>query len=378
MSATLRPRSLAEAVEAVRSTSGTLGVVGGGTKPWGNPVAVDLQLDTTGLDRVVAHRPDDATLAVEPGVRLADLQERLAAHRQHLAIDPPHADATLGGVFAADDHGPARLRYGTLRDLVIGATVVLSDGTVARTGGHVIKNVAGYDLGRLLCGSLGTLGLVVELVLRLHHLPAATTTVAAPADPATAAAFASRLAATTLEAAAFDLHAGEVLVRFEGHPDAVAAQATACAALLEDARMLPPDEELGRWAAVAAHLAGTYGSDGADGATVVRIATLPDALAATATAVHAGAARHDVPLALHHHVALGLHTAVLAPGGDHAAAVQTWRATVDGSVVVRRPAPGVTVDAWGAPPSAAGLMRRVKQQLDPAGRFAPGRYVAGI
>ena len=374
MSASVRPRSLAEAVEAVRGTDGTLGVVGAGTKPWGNPVAVDVQLDTTGLDRVIAHRADDATLAVEPGMRLADLQDRLAAHGQRLAIDPPHERATVGGVFAADDHGPARLAHGTLRDLVIGATVVLSDGTVARTGGHVIKNVAGYDLGRLLCGSLGTLGLAVELVLRLHPLPAATTTVAAPADPVSAAKFATRLAATTLEPAAFDLHAGEVLVRFEGHPEAVAAQATACAALLEQSRTLPPDEEQGRWAAVAAHLAGT------DGSTIVRIATLPDALVATSAALHAGAAAHEVPLALHHHVALGLHTAVLGPAGPnaHDAVVRAWRDAVAGSVVIRRRAPGTTLDAWGDPPSAAAVMRRVKEQLDPLGRFAPGRFVDGI
>src|SRR5262249_30210888 len=139
------------------------------------------------LDRILEHEAGDLTCTVEAEIRLSALQQALAAHGQMLALDPP-GDPTLGACAAANLSGPRRHRYGTMRDLVIGTTVVLPDGTVASSGGKVVKNVAGYDLGKLFCGSGGRLGRIVRLSLRLHPVPEASATVVAAPDPAGALA----------------------------------------------------------------------------------------------------------------------------------------------------------------------------------------------
>ena len=125
------------------------------------------------LDRIVEHVAGDLVVVAEAGVRLADLQSSLGEHGQLLGLDPPEQGATLGGVVSANASGPRRLAYGTVRDLLIGTTVVLADGTVAKAGGKVVKNVAGYDLGKLYTGAHGTLGVVVSTTWRLHPLPPA-------------------------------------------------------------------------------------------------------------------------------------------------------------------------------------------------------------
>ena len=147
---------------------------GGGTKlGWGNsPQRADLILSTSRMNSVVEHAWDDMTASVDAGCTVTTLQERLAAHGQHLAIDPLWPErATIGGILATNDSGPLRVRYGPLRDLIIGITVALPDGTLAKSGGKVVKNVAGYDLPKLMTGSLGTLGVITQAIFRLHPLP---------------------------------------------------------------------------------------------------------------------------------------------------------------------------------------------------------------
>jgi glycolate oxidase FAD binding subunit len=140
----------------------------------------DVVLSTVRLNRVLEHQPGDLTVIVESGIRLSDLQARLAPHRQMLALDPP-GDPTIGACLAGDLSGPRRHRYGAMRDLVIGVTVVLADGTIASSGGKVVKNVAGFDLGKLFCGSRGRLGLVARVALRLHPRPRNERTLVGPA-----------------------------------------------------------------------------------------------------------------------------------------------------------------------------------------------------
>jgi glycolate oxidase FAD binding subunit len=172
------------------------------------------------LDRILEHEAGDLTCTVEAELRLSVLQEALAEHGQMLALDPP-GDPTIGACLAANLSGPRRHRYGTMRDLVIGVTVVLRDGTVASSGGKVVKNVAGYDLGKLFCGSEGRLGRVVRLSLRLHPLPETTATVVAPAESAKALA----ILRSTLVPSAVDVHWPDRLaLLFEGSERAVAAQ----------------------------------------------------------------------------------------------------------------------------------------------------------
>src|SRR5215468_4722777 len=160
-----------------------LGFVGGGTALalGAPPTGLDAVVRTERLTRIIEHAPADQVVIVEAGLTLAALQGQLAAHGQRLALDPPLPDrATIGGLVATAGFGPLRARYGAIRDLIIGVTLVLADGTVARGGGKVVKNVAGFDLPKVACGSLGTLGLVAAAAFRLHPLPEAVQTVLVP------------------------------------------------------------------------------------------------------------------------------------------------------------------------------------------------------
>jgi glycolate oxidase FAD binding subunit len=226
---TLRPTDLRSLRDAVLDTAGTLAISGAGTAAgWAGPLApVDAVLDTTGLTGVITHNPGDMTVSVRAGTPLRELTEVLAPHRQHVSFDAARvADgATVGGLVATADTGPAALVFGSLRDLVIGVTVVLADGTVARSGGHVIKNVAGYDLAKLLHGSYGTLGVLAEVVLRLHPVPRRTATLAVDCPLDEAAAHAATLLGGPYEPAALEWTSdGTLLIRVEGTEDALDAR----------------------------------------------------------------------------------------------------------------------------------------------------------
>jgi glycolate oxidase FAD binding subunit len=181
------PPDIGGAAEALRGAAAEglrVRPVGGGTKLEWAPCEADVELATAGLAEIVEHNAGDLTAVVQAGVPLARAQEIFAATGQMLSLDPPDGGATIGGVVATGDSGPLRHRYGGVRDLIIGATVALSDGTVARSGGKVIKNVAGYDLAKLVAGSFGTLGLILEVAMRLHPLPRSRATAVVALDDA--------------------------------------------------------------------------------------------------------------------------------------------------------------------------------------------------
>jgi glycolate oxidase FAD binding subunit len=237
------------------------------------------------LDRILEHEAGDLTCAVEAELRLSALQDALAAQGQMLALDPP-GDPTIGACLAANLSGPRRHRYGTMRDLVIGVTVVLRDGTVASSGGKVVKNVAGYDLGKLFCGSEGRLGRIVRVSLRLHPLPEATATVVAPPEPARALA----VLKSVLVPSAVDVQWPDRLaLLFEGSERAVAAQ-------LEAARELigaePGGEEV--WAKAARRQADAKGRlSFAPGSLADVLATEKEAVVRVAAGV--AYVPHEVP-----------------------------------------------------------------------------------
>nr|BFE87933.1 hypothetical protein GCM10020093_105340 [Planobispora longispora] len=207
------PESTEEVAALMRVSAGhDLAVVpvGGGTRlHWGlQPERCDLLVDTCCLNGVLEHASGDLVVRVQAGVTMDALAEVLAARDQELALDVPVAGATVGGTLATAAAGPRRLRYGTARDLLIGITVVLADGTIARSGGKVVKNVAGYDLGKLFTGSYGTLGIITEAVFRLHPISRARhwVTAALPAGPSTGpGAVAAALAASQAEPSAVEL-----------------------------------------------------------------------------------------------------------------------------------------------------------------------------
>ncbi|HEY4348333.1 MAG TPA: FAD-binding oxidoreductase [Gaiellaceae bacterium] len=215
MSSVSEPSTLEEASEALRAAaSASIDRAGG-----------EVVVSTAKLNRVLEHEPGDLTAIVEAGLRLSELQRHLAAHGQMLGLDPP-GDPTVGACLAADLSGPRRHRYGAMRDLVIGVTIVLADGTIASSGGKVVKNVAGYDLGKLFSGSHGRLGLIARVALRLHPRPAAEATVVAETEDPEATW--QTIHRSQLEPSAVDVLPGKrVALLFEGPQAAVDAQVAA-------------------------------------------------------------------------------------------------------------------------------------------------------
>jgi glycolate oxidase FAD binding subunit len=218
----------------------------------------ELVLSTRRLRRVLEYAPGDLTATVEAGLRLDDLNALLLPHGQMLALDPP-GNPTIGACLAGSLSGPRRHRYGAPRDLVLGATVVLADGTIASSGGKVVKNVAGYDLAKLFCGSRGRLGLIARASLRLHPRPAAARTLLVPVE---SAAEANRmwqlLFRSQLVPSAVDLGwrgaSSELAVLFEGSERAASAQLESARALLGGKEGSEAD-----WEAARAWQAGTRG-----------------------------------------------------------------------------------------------------------------------
>jgi glycolate oxidase FAD binding subunit len=215
----MRPGTIEEAAALITEASAN-----------GRRIRIGEDLVTDGLDRVLEHEAGDLTCTVEAGIRLSALQAALAGAGQRLSLDPP-GDPTIGACLASRLSGPLSHRFGTPRDLVLGVTLVLGDGTVASSGGKVVKNVAGYDLGKLVCGSEGRLALIARVSLRLHPLPtAAATLVVETQDPA---GVVQALQRSQLQPSALDVHhPGRVAVLFEGRAGAVAAQTDAAQALV--------------------------------------------------------------------------------------------------------------------------------------------------
>jgi glycolate oxidase FAD binding subunit len=340
---------------------------GGGTKlgwsPAGEEGAVDL--DTTRLSRILEHNEGDFTAVLEAGVPLVEAQATFGAAGQMLALDPPLGAgdaATIGGIIAANDAGPLRHRYGTVRDLVVGITVVLSDGTIAKSGGQVIKNVAGYDLGKLFAGSFGTLGLIARVAVRLHPAPARTATVVAETgDPAALGAAALKLAALPLEADCLDADwegdRGRLTIRFAGTTAVDRAEEAARHVELGETRIDDDDHEL--WTQQRARQRAPEG-------TVVKVAGRPTDLPAVI------AAARDAGGTVVSRAGLGIS---YVAGGDVAAirsAMAPRACTVlDGADRVADPWPAVD-------PGALKVMERIKARFDPERRFRPGAFVGGL
>ena len=357
--------------------SGPVRIAGAGTKShWGNPTNGAASLSTRDLDQVVEHNVGDLTAVVEAGVTLRELRERFGAESQMLALDPPGDDATIGGIVATGDSGPLRHRYGGPRDLVLGVTVALPDGTVARAGGKVIKNVAGYDLSKLMTGAYGTLGVVTRVSLRLHPLNRETVTAYGETDdPGTLARVARAASHAQYEPIALDHDwrgsQGWVYMRFGGVQ--AGAQASEAAKVLAEAgaatNLVPDDENL--WREQAARQRSAEG-------TVVRVSHTQDQLAQLLGLVSVEGASAVG------RVALGVsYVRLCAPDADDVATtVQDMRRTLAPAACVVLDAPDEVrrrVDPWGVEDGPElTLMRRTKQRFDPRGILNPGIYVGGI
>jgi glycolate oxidase FAD binding subunit len=361
---------------------------GGTTMALGNPPReLDLILSTTRMDGVVEHVPGDQVVRVQSGIRLRDLQERLARSDQMLGVDPPEEGegATVGGIVATNSSGPRRYRYGTIRDLIIGITVVLADGTVAKAGGKVVKNVAGYDLSKLFTGSLGTLGVIAECNFRLHPMPEVARAVAVELpDTASAGAASQAILHAQIVPSAVELYWSNdtrlLTVLIEGIPSGVEAQVQTASHILGsfgEVRTLS-DEEAGPLA--------QSGPPGAGGDEVaVKISAPPAELTGVLDSTLGASSRRGVTPQVTGHAGIGV-TYVGLSGGDEEARSQVVEELREiwlrrgGSVVVREAPPAFKkrFEVWGPIGSRLQLTRRVKEKFDPRGILNPGRFVGGI
>ncbi len=410
------PGSTEEAAAVMRvAAEHELAVVvrGGGSRlSWGIPASrCDLVIDMSRMSGVVEHAAGDLVARVQAGARMADVAAMLAQAGQEIALDVP-GDATVGGIVASGLAGPRRLRYGTPRDLLIGIKMVRADGTVAKSGGKVVKNVAGYDLGKLFAGSAGTLGLITEVTFRLHPLPLARAYVTAEYVAASVACEAVAAAANSpLVSSAVELSRTEpggsirVGVLLEGSVDGIEARSIRMAGLLGNGEV---STEAPPWWPGA--------PQAAPGETLIRVSFWVSALARVLDAIEAAARKSGVSPAVEGSAGAGVLYVRVHPGGPSGSIAQTsasaeaeranepeGRAAGAGAVAVARfvtalrgavagergavvvlAAPALVraeLAGWGGMngtvPGLA-LMRAVKDQFDPGHRMSPGRFPDGI
>jgi len=404
----LQPASVDEVAHALARASRAklrVAVHGGGTKVgWGPPPPADVGISTRRLDAVVAHRYGDLTATVQAGATLAAVNRELARHGQWIPLDPPSADrATIGGIVATNDAGPRRHRYGTPRDLIIGIDIVRIDGTAAKSGGIVVKNVAGYDLGRLMTGSFGSLAVITSATFKLYPIPAASRTVVIDVsedarlkgsrhltDTRSASlsgerpfdrldAIVSSLLASQLTPTAIELETKplRLLVRFESIEAAATEQARQATRIAESngagTTIVAGADETALW---EAHERRAWEDDGA----VIKLTLLPKDLSATlAWLASTGEAWEMIGRA-------GVGALLLRVDGDAAAQARVLKdlrarfAPGRGSAVLVRGSEALKalVDVWGPPGDSLPLMRAVKQQFDPEGLLNPGRGPFGL
>jgi len=384
----LEPASEQQIAAALRlANDAGLAVIprGGGTKlNWGNPPShADVILSTARLDKIIEHPWADLTVSVEAGCTIQKLQSALALHGQRLALDPLWpAQATIGGILSTNDSGSLRLRFGALRDLIIGVTLALPDGTLASSGGKVVKNVAGYDLPKLVTGAYGTLAVITRAFFRLHPLPRNAKTLSISGctleemQRIVLAVQDSKLAHTSLQARMAQDAKPVVDILFEGTEAGIAAQEEQLRAIAGSASTREATSAV--WNASQE----LWNSANSAPSSMAKITTLPASMAGTVEAVQRMAAAHKTYWRLTMQATgIGWLRLEGSPENLHAA-LSDLRFDLEhagGSLVVaHHPADMQRMDAWGQPGDALALMRAVKNQFDPRNTLNPGRFVAGI
>jgi glycolate oxidase FAD binding subunit len=344
---------------------------GGGTKQgWGRGVVPHIRLYLSRLDRVLDHPWQDLTCTVQAGCTWASLQQNLAKHGQFVALDPLFSDrATVGGIIATNDSGSLRQRYGSLRDQVIGMTLVLPDGTIAKTGGRVVKNVAGYDLSKLMTGSMGTLAVITEANFRLYALPqhSQTFTVTAP-DASRLAPLLAAVRGSHLLVQSLQLRRNKT----EAHLDMclishAAAQQDALLARMARDQGLALQEASG---------GACFGREAlfTDSSAFIRVSTLPTNVCAFADELQLVAPKIEIVSVSQ---GIGLHDVSLrGPGDEIADAINKICSKHSTAVAVLQSGPAMDTTAFTIPAPVMSVMRAIKHNFDPGGTLGPGKFFA--
>jgi len=380
------PKSVEELTDAVRSTGDrAIATVGCGTKlGLGNPAErEDIVLSTRGLDRIVDYTPEDQVVVVEAGMTLHALQTELAEHGQRLAIESLAGDdVTIGGMLATNAYGPSALRYGTLKDLIVGVELVRADGVVARAGGKVVKNVAGFDVSKLIVGSLGTLAIITKATFRVHPLPESVRRLAFSARIDDVFPFVLALREAQLEPSSVVVRLGAaeaeatIEVVFEGFGPGVDAQSAASEHVASRTSGVTLSAAPG-WREVEGQR--SYGFKATFPPTeFARIAReiKVEALAFPSLGVmyFGGPSTSDA------HSASYAEDDTSEQSLDRTLTLREMFESLGGTLVVQHMPQEWRgkIDAWGTPPPAFKLMRALKGRFDPEHRLNPGRFVGGL
>lgn len=361
----------------------------------------DLALCLQRLDRIVDYQPTDMTVSVEAGMPLARLQQVLGEHNQWLPIDPPWPEqVTVGGLIAMNLSGPSRFSQGTIRDFLIGIKVIRADGTVIKSGGRVVKNVAGYDLAKLYCGSFGSLGVIAEATFKIRPRPE-TQTVVSLGFPSAEQAMevALRLLSTELqpmflELVNFDLGGGQgtdsspyqLFIGFAGSVEEITYQRGRLQKIVGS-----PGEKIQAWEAGREYaLLETIRDFPVSGEAALRykVSLLPSQISVFCKTVEEETLVRDVSVEIVAHAGNGILYCRLPQrenlSREKVLSFVDWirilAKKLGGYVVIEAIDPALKdrVDVWGHVGNSFPLMKRLKETLDPQGILNPGRFVGGI
>jgi glycolate oxidase FAD binding subunit len=374
-------RQIAEVLRFADANGITVMPSGSGTKVgWGNPVAAGIRLDLKRMNTLLEHPWQDMTCTVEAGCTWAAMEAELARHGQMVALDPLWPEkATVGGVVATNDGGAMRLKFGGLRDLIIGMTIVLADGTIAKTGGKVVKNVAGYDLHKLMTGAFGTLGVIAEVNFRLHPLEVhartwtATARNAAELDAPLRALLDSQITPSSVQLRARK-HASALDVRIAALPECMGNHEASLRKIFGTIELSQTAENVWR---ARQELFDT------EDAAVLKVSMLPADVCRLSAELQQSAASEGVEIDIVAQ-ATGLMTVALQSAPDAAITLiehLRWRLRDSGGSVAALKVPQVLrggLDAWGCDSNALPLMREIKRRFDPNRILNPGRFVGNI
>jgi glycolate oxidase FAD binding subunit len=363
---------IAAVLRYANRNSFTVAPYGGGTKQrWGNQIHPSLILHTHRLNSVREHTWQDMTCIVQAGCVWSSMQASLAKHGQFVALDPLWPDrATIGGIAATNDSGSLRLRYGSLRDLIIGMTIVLADGTIARSGGKVVKNVAGYDLHKLMTGAFGTLGVITEITFRLHSIPRHVQSFTIPSSNVeTLGQLLMKILDSHLSTQSLQLRSNRTGFNLDVHlatlPEVIRDQVSSVSQLARGVQLEASDVDSDVWNARQEHFDQTEH-------LVVKATMLPSDISAIAETIRTLGGTSVTQAA-------GIMTASIpAPASSQLEHLRKKLEAAGGSLIVLHNPANATTVASTMPPDTLPLMRELKHRFDPNRILNPGRFVGGI